>query len=122
MEQGTVVAEHVLTGNHSSIELNRQSAFVTEMDGAFILFSKQIQLKIPEKRLGESPLIPIDIFYSTVKPLLLLEAKVFIISGFIFTHSASRPLNPRWRFASQWLLRDEFDGDPSANIWPSQTP
>lgn len=32
MQQGAVVAEHVFTGDHSSIQLNGQPAFVTEMD------------------------------------------------------------------------------------------
>lgn len=78
MKQSTVVAENMFAWNHPSIQLDRETAFVTEVNWYFIPFSDQVQLVVPKQWLGESPLSckHISSFSTTVKPLLLLEAKV----------------------------------------------
>lgn len=115
VKQCTLVTEYVFAGNHSSIEVDWKSTFVTEVYRYFITLPNQIQLEVPEHCLWESPL-------TTVKPVLLLEAKVIIFPGVIFHRPARGSLDTgRW-FISQRLLGKELYGDASADIWAAQSP
>lgn len=96
----------MFAGDHSSIELNRETTFITEVNWYFIPFSNQIQLIVPEQLLGEPPLTRkhVTSFGSTIKPLLRLKDKVIVISRLIFARPAARSLNAGRRFAPQRLL------------------
>lgn len=95
VKQSTVVAENMFAGDHPSIELDRKTTFITKVDWYFIPLSNQIQLIVPKQWLRESPLTckHITSFGSTIKPLLLLEAKV------IFSWPAAGSLCAGQRFA-----------------------
>lgn len=106
MKQSTVVTENMFAGDHSSIKVDRKSAFITKVNWYFIPFTDQIQLVVPEQCLGESPLSckHITRFSSTIKPLLLLEAKVIVFSSPTFRWPAAGSLGAEWRFAPYGLL------------------
>lgn len=111
----------MLAWNHSPIDFNRQSTFVTEMNWGIILFTQDVYLKIPKKVSWKSSLISKVFASFTVIPLFFIIIKSFFITWWgLCRHPTNSPLSSRCRFNFVGLFGDEFYRNSSANIKTTQ--